>query len=211
MKSTSTSVVVLTLVITRGAFASDLAALIPVYKPVDIVMLLNDQKVKTELKITRDQDRAVKACLAKCGEKQSRDPDTIYKMTGPNKEAKVRALTKQRAEEMFQSLGRVLSPGQVKRLKQIMVQQWGIVVFDHPGILEALKLNDGQAVRLKSIHEQMQREIIKNASDGRISRQDAQKQYNALSRGVPDRVRAALTEDQRTALNDLLGQPYSFQ
>jgi Mor family transcriptional regulator len=105
-------------------------------------------------------------------------------MTGSDKVAKIRALFTAEADEMFQALGKTLKPEQLQRLKQIMVQQWGIIVFDHKEVRDALKLNDETIAQLKSVHEQMQRDLEQQIISGKIARQDAQKVFNAFSRGV---------------------------
>jgi hypothetical protein len=43
---------------------------------------------------------------------------------------------------------------------------------------------------------------------GKISRQEGIKQLEALGRVIPDRVLAALTDDQRKKVKQILGTPY---
>jgi hypothetical protein len=211
MKSTVAILLVLTLVTAGVAWAGGLTGLLPPYKSVDIATLLENASIKKELRMTKQQEAAVKPRVSKCMEKTGNDAAAIFKMTGPNKDAQIRALTKKRAEEMFQSIGQVLSPSQLKRLKQIMLQQWGIVLFDFPEIREALKLGDAQLAKLKQTHEEISRKLQKDTIDGKITRDEAVKQASVHSRGICDRVRAGLTQEQQRTLNDLLGASYRFQ
>jgi hypothetical protein len=211
MKVTYSSVVLLTLVFVTSAGAGKLVDLTPPYKSVDIVMYLNDPKVKNELKITKKQEAAVEAIWTKLRGKFFQDNDKLLKMSGPDKDAKIRALTAARADELFKSLGQALTPGQVQRLKQILLQHWGVMALEHPEIRSALKIGDEQLATLKSIEEEICRELIADVRGGRISQQEAEKRYNKLSHTVPERVRAALTKEQRKKLHELLGEPYNFQ
>jgi hypothetical protein len=211
MKATCRFALLLTFVF-AGAVRGDrdLESVMPLYTTANIAAFLIKSDVKKELKITKQQEKAITAILAKSAEKTGQDASTIYKMSGPDKDVKVRALGTSRADELFQALGRTLSPGQVKRLRQLLLQHWGIALFDFPEIRDTLNLTQGQAATLKSIYERLRNEIAKKAADRRISREEAQKQYNLLSFSVPELVRAALNEEQKKKLQELLGEPYQF-
>jgi hypothetical protein len=210
MRSAAIPALVLPLVLVRAVAAGGLADVMPVYKPADIMAILEDEKGKKALNIASYQEAGIKATLKDWSRKQNQDSDTIYKMTGPDKEARVRALTERRANELLQSLSRVLSPQQLKRLKQILLQAWGIVLFEFPEIRDALKLSAQEADRLTKIYEDMRNEIAKKVLDRKLTQEEGWKQYQGLSRGVPDRVRAALSDDQQRTLDDLLGSPYPW-
>src|SRR5262249_2486598 len=61
MKLSPTSAMLLMLVVVRAAAADGLADLVPLYKPVDIVMLLQDDKAKKALNIVSYQEAGIKA------------------------------------------------------------------------------------------------------------------------------------------------------
>ena len=211
MRSAYTFTSTLMLVLATSALAADLAASRPLYNPADIWSRLNDANAKNELKITKQQEKGVNACFDQHRKASERDAETIFKWTGPDKEAKVRALGTQRGEELLRSLGRVLNATQVQRLKQILLQEWGITLFHHPEIRQALKLSDQQVATLKAIYDKLCNDLALELKNKRLTPQEAQSQYLTLSKGAPDQVRAALTEQQRKTLNDLLGKPYRFQ
>jgi hypothetical protein len=201
---------VLTLVLARAVCAGGLADLMPPYKPVDIVTLLQDEKAKKALGIVRYQEPGIKSSLTSYTRSQAQDAGAIYQMKGADREARVRALTARRADELFQSLGRVLSPEQLKRLKQILLQQWGIVLFEFPEIRAALKLSAPEADKLRKIYDDMRNELALKTRDRILTKEEGSKQYQRLSHGIPGPVRAALSEEQRRTIDDLLGAPYPF-
>ena len=90
----------------------------------------------------------------------SRDGLANSKLKGPERDAKMRALGAKRAEELFQTLGQVLNAEQMKRLKQIALQWWGMGLFDHPEIREQLHLSDSQAKALRATYDKSIAELI---------------------------------------------------
>jgi hypothetical protein len=177
-------------------------------------MLTLDAKVKKELKITKEQSVAIQKVFAKQRQREGGDADKIFKMKGPDKDAKVRALFKFRGEEFLQALRQALSPSQIKRLQQIICQQQGIVLFDYPEIQSALNISDDRATELRAMYEKMklamQMDFIEQMRAHKITREEANDRLNALTKGIPDGIRAQLSAEQRSALADLLGSPYPF-
>jgi hypothetical protein len=187
-----------------------LADLVPPYTTANITGLLNDEQAIKELKITKDQTAAIKKIVEKSQKNSSGDADKIYKMPeGPDKYPKIRALTAQRAEQLFQDLGKTLSSAQVKRLKQIMLQLQGITVFEHPEIRAQLKLSDADVTRLTAEYDRLKKQIQQQALAGKIAMKNANDRLKAMSTGIPDGVRAELNEQQRKTLQELLGEPYT--
>jgi hypothetical protein len=199
---------VLTLVLVRAVAAGGISDSTPPYLPSNIVSLLQNEKVRKALNIVNYQEAGIKASLAKWS--LARDVATVSSMQGPDKDARARAYTAQRADELFRSLRRVLSPEQLKRLKQIMLQQWGILLFDFREFREALRLSAQGAEKLHKIHEDEINALAMRVRDGKLPQPEGAKQYQALTRGISARVRSALTEEQRQILDDLLGAPYPF-
>jgi hypothetical protein len=166
----------------------DLASLLSLYSIANIAALLNDEKVKRELQITKQQEKAIQPLVAKSYQKLAQENVNLVRVSGSDKEARIRALHTARADELFVALG-----------------QWGIVLFDHREIRDALQLSDEQVARLKAMHEKIRNDIAKHVMAGRITREQAHKQATALSRGIPDAVRSTLTNDQRQSYKTCSG------
>jgi hypothetical protein len=177
-------------------------------------MLTLDAKVKKELKITKQQSAAIEKVFAKQRERESGDDDKILKMKGPDRDAKIRAIFKARGEEFLQALKQALSPGQIKRVKQIVCQQHGIVLFSYPEIQSAMNMSPAQATELRAAYDKlkldMQKDLSGQMAANKITRAEANDRLNALVYGIPDAIRAELTAEQRAILADLLGPPYPF-
>jgi hypothetical protein len=99
-------------------------------------------------------------------------------------------------------------------VKQIVCQQHGIVLFDYPEIQSVMKMSPAQAAKLRAAYDKlkldMQKDFIEQMRSNQITREQANDRLNALTYGIPDSIRAALTAEQRSVLTQLLGPPYRF-
>jgi hypothetical protein len=162
------------LLATPSRGAGKLADTVPLYTAVNIDTLVSlDDKARKELKITKEQSAAISKVLAKQREHEGGDPDKIFKMKGPDKEAKIRAHYKTRADEHFKVLEQALSPGQIKRLKQIMCQQHGIVLLDFPEIQSALGLSAAQVTKLRAVYDKLEKDLIDQVRAKKITKEEA--------------------------------------
>lgn len=192
--------------------AGKIEDLIPPYTTANITGLLNDEQAKKELKITKEQTTAITKILAKSREREGPDADKIFKIPeGPDKYPTIRALTKLRAEQLFQDLGQTLSATQVQRLRQIMLQGQGIYVIKHSEIRAQLKLSEADVTRLIALHEKLRKQIMEQHFAGKITLKDANEKLYAMSTGISDGVRAEMTEQQRKTVKEMLGEPYAFR
>lgn len=200
----------LLLALAPAAPAGGLADTLPLCPAIGIeTLLLNDRQLKDELKITKAQEKSLMA-NQDTPERYRRYSDAANKMAGPDKDAKVRALWTKYSEQRFRVLGRVLTPAQVKRLKQITLQRHGMTLFDHPEIRQALKLGDAEVKTLRAAFEQLEKDVAAEIKAKRMSPNEAHEKFSPMAFGVPDKVRQSLTEEQRATLQELLGEPYKF-
>jgi hypothetical protein len=192
-----------------AALADSLAATQPLYSAIWIEAYLRKPEVKRELKITKDQEKRIRAALEKSIDIQ-RDDAAIRKITGAGKVARIRAYKAKRGEEALRSLRGVLTEKQEKRLKQIILQWWSVSLFDHPEIRKALQLGDKDVQGLREEYEQLKADVGKEIRDKGMLPGEAHRKFSHLAFGVPDRVRDRLTEAQRKKLKELLGPPHKF-
>jgi hypothetical protein len=91
-----------------------------------------------------------------------------------------------------------------QRLKQILLQTTGMYIIDHKESRDALNLNADQVAKLKATHRQLITDIS-GGGKAKLSPTEVKKQGAALLKGVPDKVRAALSDQQRKKLQELMG------
>jgi hypothetical protein len=205
MNVRSASVLVLAVAfVSSAATADDSRLLRPLYPYGIFPGLLTNPKVKAELKVTKGQEPEIEKSLKKWRA-------GFVKHTEPGKALDFRALQaleKANFDGMCELLARTLSPEQMRRMKQIILQESGMELFDHREIRDALNLKPDQVKRLKAIHGQLLKEIS-GGGGGKYSKEEVGRRFGALMKGVPDRVRAALSEGQRKRLQELIGDQFA--
>jgi hypothetical protein len=210
MRSAYLFAAALLLALAAAAPAADLAASTPLYwGPTSPWGYLQKPRVKAALRITKEQDKRIQAALNKSINLRE-DFDATAKITGPGKEARTRAYLTRRTEEVFRSLRGVLTARQEKRLRQIMLQQWGMGLFDHPEIRKALRIGDREVRALRAAWDKLEQDAAAEIRAKRMSPQESHRKFAHMAFGVPERVRAVLTEAQRKTLEGMLGEPHDF-
>lgn len=176
-----------------------------------IVAYLTLQKhIQLELKITKQQETAIKTILNKHGDNHPMKARLDVKGTPKEQAKKIRAMDIAEGEELLQTLSGTLSAAQLKRLKQLMAQSHGSMIFELPEARALLDMSDKQAKEVASLYDKIRADALRDFKAKKLTAADGQKLEHSLSKGVPPQVRATLTPDQQKALNDLLGEPYDW-
>lgn len=177
-------------------------------------MLLQNEGVQKELKLTEDQIGKVKEVgektRAKMGEEmQGLDMQERFGEKGREIMAKINA-------EATKELSGLLKPEQDKRVKQILRQQQGIQALQDPDLQAALKLSDEQKENLKLIAADVRKdmdELRQNAFGGGFNQeafQEMPKKIEGLRKESMDKVTALLNADQKKELKEQMGEPYKL-
>ncbi len=159
--------------------------------------LLTARSVQEELKLSEDDAKKVTDELAKIDRQASRE---------------------ERAEKTKKILADTLKPEQVKRLNQIQWQRSGIVsALNDTEVQAALKLDDKQKEKVKTIQDDMQKKLQDlfgqggRGGRGRGARGQGGQggtQLTELRKKANDDVTALLTEDQKKAWKELTGPEF---
>lgn len=139
------------------------------------------------------------------------DPGQILKNENVQKELKLTEEQLKKYEELQKkALADALTPEQLKRLKQIQLQQRGMRAFQDPEVQTALKLSEDQKEKIKTISEDAdkdRRELFKGAVGGG-NREELTKKITAYNKEVMDKTTSVLNDDQKKAWKDMLGEPF---
>lgn len=187
--------------------------------PIVIVLDFFTPDLRAELKVTPEQRRGLESVDELRGgiwRQLLRDREAVRKLDLPQKErsTRLRALDTQAAADLFRLYGRVLTPAQVVRMRQIALQVRGMKIFDHVEIREALKIGDKEVRALKDAYDANAREeglALRAAVDAkRMDPKDAARRASLMTFGVPDRVRKVLNKEQQRVLESILGEKYTY-
>ncbi len=173
--------------------------------------LLSNEGVQKELKLDAGQVEKATAAVQKVREKHQ-DEMTKLREEGPDARDKMMALNQTISTETMKELDTILKPDQIKRLKQLQLQQRGVQAFADPEVEKALKLTNEQKEKVKTIASDSQtqmRELFQPG--GGADFQEMAKKRAALQKESMDRIASVLTAEQKQTWKDLVGQPFEFQ
>jgi hypothetical protein len=203
MKAYCTSVLCLAIALVSPVNAADAPAkyLMPLLGWGQFPTLLTTPKKKAELKITKDQEPDLVEAMKKWR------AGLVRLDVKAGKTINFQENEKANVDAMYEYLAGKLKPEQILRMKQLMRQESGMDIFEHKEIRDALNLKAAEIPKLRKIHDQLLKEIS-GGGNGKYTKEEVGKRFGALLKGVPGKVRAALTEEQRKKLQELIGDQF---
>jgi Spy/CpxP family protein refolding chaperone len=164
------------------------------------LMLLRQESVQKELKLSDEQAQKVKELAEKTREKFQ----DIFAGDEADRPKKMQEL----AQENRKAVAEILSADQSKRLKEITLQQRGPAAFTDPEVAKALDLSEDQQTKIKSINEETVTAMRELFTPGQPPDDDTRKKMNDLRKTSGDKLLALLSADQKTKWTTLQGEPF---
>jgi hypothetical protein len=177
----------------------------------NLLFLATAKDVGADLKLTDDQTKKLDDLNKSTNEKRQKMMQEARDAGGDF--TAVREKMQEMAKETDKSLAGIISPDQMKRLKQISLQQQEkqgglMIVLNNPDVKDKLNLNAEQKEQLTGFQEDMQRsmrEIRDEAAGDREAMQQKMTEYRA---SMNKKLAKLLTDDQKAKLKDLEGEPF---
>jgi len=187
--------------------------------------LLRSEQVQQELKLTEDQ----KSKLQKLGEKM-RDEfrERFSGMEGLSREERQKKMEEmreqmqkegaERAEALKKQLAEILKPEQMKRMRQIELQQAGPAALAQPVVAEAVGLTDEQKEKIQEIQRESQEEMRKlwqsareGDSEERGGRMEQLREKGReLREKAEKKAMSLLKPEQKKKLGEMMGEPFEL-
>lgn len=168
----------------------------------NLLGLLGQKPVQEDLKLTDDQVKKVDEQVEK-----QREVFAALRDLSPEERQKEAAT---QAEASKKSLSEILKEDQLKRLKQISLQQRGGQALADPEVASALNLTTEQKDRITAIQDGVQsqmRELFQAGAAGG-DREELQKKGQELRTATDQKVLAVLTDAQQAKLKEMKGEPF---
>ncbi len=160
--------------------------------------LLAQKSVQDELKLTEDQIKQV----TEQSEKQRESRGSLQDLSQEERRAKLTEQT-QASDKMVAAL---LQPAQLKRLKQISLQQRGGRAFSDPEVAQSLALTDKQKELAATIQQGAQSEMRDLFQAG--ANEEARTKMQEIQKKTSEQVLGVLTPEQQTKWKELTGEPF---
>ena len=175
-------------------------------------MLLSNKGVQQEIKLTPDQQKKVEALAEVLREKVMGINEKVQDVAqGPERQAKRMELMKPINEELKKSLAQIVSPAQLTRFNQIVLQTANIQAFSDPDVVAKLKITDDQKSKIQDIAMgamERRRELFQGFQD---DREGTMKKMADLNKELMGKCAALLTADQKALWKDMVGEPYEVK
>jgi hypothetical protein len=123
-------------------------------------------------------------------------------------------------EAIMEALGKVLKPEQLKRLKQIEMQQRGTRAFSDAKVQTALKLTDEQKEQIDTIQKDAAKEMREmfgggGGGGGRGRRggnfQEIREKMNKLNKETMKKIGSVLKADQKKIWKEMVGDAFEIK
>jgi hypothetical protein len=116
-------------------------------------------------------------------------------------------------DAVLKALGDVLTPDQLKRLKQINLQVRGAQALNDPNVQTALKMTDEQKDSLKTILSDFEKEIREVAAEakGGGNFQGVQEKMTTLRKETQEKAMGVLNSDQKKAWKEMVGEEFKME
>jgi hypothetical protein len=140
-------------------------------------------------------------------------PFTLINIKGVAEEIKLTDDQKNKmVDAQWKAIAMVLDDGQVKRLKQLDLQQRDYRAFTDPKVQETLKMTDQQKDSIKTIIADYDKEVTEMFKDfkGGGGKGGGFEKMQTLAKETKERVQGVLTKEQKRQFTEMLGDTFEF-
>jgi len=175
--------------------------------------LIANEGVQKELKLTDEQTSKAEAVAREVREKYHGEFAKVEDLDAQKRSEKMAEIVRTMISETNKGLADVLKPEQMKRYRQIQLQQLGLRAFTEPEVQSKLKLTDDQVGQIRRINadSQSQRRELLQGGGGGGTREEMRKKEATLGKEGMDKALAVLSADQKQAWTDMTGEPFEVQ
>jgi hypothetical protein len=173
--------------------------------------LINLAPVQKELKLSEDDVTKAKETIKGVTDKYADEMAKLADLPREEQMPKRMEIGAKQTEDIYLALAKDWKPEQLKRLKQLGVQQMGLNAFNSPAVAKALKLTDEQKEKVTALVGE-QREEMGNMFGGGAGGDPAenQKKMANMRKEFTNKAVAILTDDQKKEWKDQTGDPFEF-
>lgn len=175
------------------------------------VNLIANESVQKELKLDDSQVEKAKGVAEELRGKMRESFSALQDLEGPERMKKAQELNRTTTEEGMRALGAFLKPEQLKRFKEIVLQQRGPAVLTDPAVAKKLDVTDEQSGKILAILAEGQtamREARESAGDDRAA---AMEKFRSVQKETGEKIVGVLTDSQKKEWKEMTGEPFEVK
>jgi Spy/CpxP family protein refolding chaperone len=162
--------------------------------------LLDQQSVRSELKLTDEQVTEI----AKHIETKRAASEDLNHLTREQWQSKIADILK--ADNAIEA---VLKEDQLKRLKQVSLQERGPTAWGDPEVATILNLTSDQKAQVKDVYNHIQGQLHEVFQGGSREIKKRRNKIEEARNDFNEKAQAILTTEQKEKLKALAGQPFN--
>ncbi len=173
--------------------------------PYSAISLVRNEDVQKELNITDDQKTKITDLQTSMRQKMQ----DAFQNAGDDQQARGQAMTKVNADAE-KDLAAILTPDQVKRLKELQVQWTGVSIVRDKQMQTTLGLTADQSTQIDSLFAANQKanaDLWQKMQDQSIDRTQMGEMRQKNTKDLEDGINKVLTDAQKAKLAELGGKP----
>lgn len=180
-------------------------------RPTDLAALLQNKSVQEELKLDEATVAKVKTITDGVREKFKEELEKLGKMDFKARFEIQGKIATASGEAITKEADKLLKPEQLKRLKQIQVQQLGLRVFTTDEYATALKLTDDQKTKVKGLVEDMTKDLTDARKEAGKDFKKIGELTTKITAAATDKASELLNDTQKTKLKELTGDKFELK
>jgi hypothetical protein len=179
----------------------------------DPATLVQNPAVRQELQLTDEQITKVATIPSEIRLHLFPEHEKLKDLPPNEREPRRKELMAKAVETGAEELAKVLTPGQMKRLKQIALQQSDVYAFSEVEVVRTLRLTAAQQDKIKTITDEgakKLRELLAGVEEG-APIQAIRARTAPLRKQIVDQAVAVLSDKQKRLWREMTGEPFDFQ
>ena len=172
--------------------------------------LIANPSVQKELKLDEDQVRKAGVVAEDARAKMTEMRSALEGLEQDARQKKMTEMMKTANEEGIKTLGTFLKPEQVKRFKQIELQQRGLAAFNDPAIASALKITDEQKEKVMALAADQRSQMAAATEAANGDRQAANQKMMGVRKETLTKALALMTPAQTAAWKEMTGEHFEL-
>jgi hypothetical protein len=173
--------------------------------------LLSNKSVQQEIKLDDKQVEEANKLAEDLRAKMREVGQSLQGVDRQERREKMQELMKPINDETNKALSTLLKPEQLKRYKQITLQQRGVQAFASPELQSELKLTDDQKEKIRAIQEENRTQAQEIRQNAQGDREAAREKSIALRKETLEKVLGVLNDDQKKAWKEQTGEPFEVK
>ena len=170
-----------------------------------VVGLIPNKSVQEELKLEPDQIEKAKGVAEELREKVRESMSGLGDLDMSERMKKIQEVNWTTNEEGFKALGTFMKPEQIKRFKEIVLQQQGANALSYPPLAKKLDVTNEQKGKIAAILAEEMTEIRNAMQDGDRGA------ITKIRKSTNDKALAVMTDVQQKQWKEMLGEPFEVK